>query len=182
MYRQELKVNKLRIPVLIGTDGETKRKLEKKTNTEIIIDSEEGDVIISSEDSLNVYDAKQIVTAINRGFNPDIALKLLQDDYIFELIDITDFTGKHKKKMIRMKGRIIGADGKARKLVEEYTDTSISVFGKTAGVIGHPEGVNLAKRALEGLLSGSPHGKIYAWLERQRKKLKLGMFVEAQDL
>ena len=136
MYRQELKVNKLRIPVLIGTDGETKRKLEEKTNTEIIIDSEEGDVDIEGEDSLNLLTAQNIVRAIGRGFNPEIAFDLLNENNHFESLDIEEYVGDSKSKLTRIRARVIGEGGTARKTIEDLTCTSVSVYGKTISIIG----------------------------------------------
>ena len=79
----EIKIAKERIAILIGKKGEIKRKIARLTNTKIKVDSKEGDVIITGEDGLGVYAAKQIVQAIARGFNPDKALSLLDDENIF---------------------------------------------------------------------------------------------------
>lgn len=176
MYQQELKIPKDRVGVLIGVKGEVKGQIEGKFGVKIDVDSKMGDVIISGEDSVNVYSAKNIVKAIGRGFAPEVAMQLEREDYMFDLIDITDYVGKSKKGMERLKGRMIGSEGKARKMIEMITETRISVYGKTVGIIGEIEGATIARRAVDMLLSGSPHGNVYKWLENQKRELKKRMF------
>lgn len=166
----ELKVPKERIAVLIGDKGKTKRGLEKKGGVKIKIDSEEGDVVVSSEDSLKAYNVLQVLKAIARGFNPKIAELLLKENYILDIIQVKEYSGKNKKKQKRLKGRIIGADGKARKVIESITDTHLSVYGKTVSIIGEAEGVELAGRAVESILSGAPHGPIFKSLEERKRE------------
>ncbi len=71
--------------------------------------------------------------------------------------------------MKRLKGRVIGEGGRSRKTIEELTGSYISIYGKTICIIGEPEGAPNARRAVESLLKGSPHGNVYKWLEKQRK-------------
>jgi len=114
---------------------------------------------------------REIIHAIGRGFNPQIAKLLLKQDYVFELVNMNDFI-KTKNDLIRLRGRVIGTDGKTRALIEELTETYVSVYGKTVGIIGEAENVPIAKRAIESLLRGSPHSNVYKWLEKQRRDLK----------
>ena len=174
-FTAELKIPKERIAVLIGKEGEIKAEIEEKTNTKLDIDSKEGDVFIKGSDGLNIYDAKEVVQAIARGFNPQISMQLLKGDYILEVISLKDFAGT-KNSMQRLKGRIIGSEGKSRKTIEELTDTHISVYGKTIGIIGRPENVTYAKQAVVKLLSGSPHSGVFRALEKKRKVIKQSKF------
>lgn len=165
---EQLKIPKERIACLIGSKGKDKFLIEEKTNTKITVNSEEGDVIIEGE-SLDCFNCKKIVKAIARGFNPKKALLLLDESHYFELIDIEDYA-RSKNDLIRIKSRLIGAQGKAWKLIERLTNTYISVYGKTVGIIGLQEEVDLAKRAIINLLQGSKHGNVYAYIERNKKK------------
>lgn len=172
-FSYEIKIPKERIAVLIGTKGETKRKLEKNTKTSIDVDSSEGVATISGEDGLQLMTTKDIVQAIARGFNPDVALLLLKSDYLFELINLNDLS-RNKNDMERIRGRIIGAKGKSRELIEEMTETYIVVYGKTVGIIGDLEKVAIAKRAIGKIIEGSPHSSVFKWLEKQRKLSNIG--------
>ena len=170
-YSYELKVPKNRVAVIIGKGGTVKKDIEEATATKLTIDSNEGDVFVSGEDALGLYTAREIIRAIGRGFNPEIARLLLKPDYIFEVVDLREFVAK-KDAMLRLKGRVIGKEGKSRRLIEELTECNISVFGKTISIIGEPESAASARHAVESLLRGATHANVYKWLERRRREMK----------
>lgn len=170
-YSYELKVPKNRVAVIIGKEGGVKKEIEESTSTKLNIDSKEGDIFVSGEDALGLYTAREIIKAIGRGFNPDVAKLLLKQDYIFEVVDLGEYV-KSKEAMVRLKGRVIGKEGKSRRLIEELTESSISVFGKTISIIGQPESAANARQAVESLLRGSTHANVYKWLEKRRRDLK----------
>jgi len=170
-YSYDLKVPKERLPIIIGTKGTIKRKIEKETGTILEVDSVEGVITVTGDDGLKLMIAREIIKAIARGFNPDLAFLLLKPDYSFELIELKDIA-RNKNDMMRLKGRIIGEGGKSRRTIEDLTETYISVYGKTLAVIGEVGGVTLCKRALSMLIQGSPHSSVYTFLEKQRRKMK----------
>lgn len=135
-------------------------------------------MFVSGEDALGLYTAREIIKAIGRGFNPEIAKQLLKSDYVFEVVDLSEFAGKSKEAMIRLKGRVIGKEGKSRRLIEELAECSISVFGKTISIIGTPESAYSAKHAVEALLRGSTHANVYKWLEKRRRETKRKAIME----
>ena len=171
-YVYELKIPQDRVAVLIGKEGSVKKDLEEATKTKIKIDSQEGDVFISGDDALGLYSAREVIKAIGRGFNPDVALLLLKPDYCFEVIDIKDYAGKSKDTIIRLKGRVIGSEGKSRKLIEELTECYVCVYGKTIAIVGEPEKAQIARQAVEYLLKGSTHSSVYKFLEKKRRDIK----------
>ena len=164
----EIKIPKARVAVLIGKKGEVKKKIEKLGKVKLNI-SKDGYVIIKGE-GLDCYLAIQVIRAIGRGFNPNIALDLLKENYLLDIINIKDYTGKSEKKFIRIKGRLIGKKGKAWKKIEEKTDTKISIYGKTIAIIGKIDNVYVVRRAFERLLRGAPHGKVYKFIDLELKK------------
>lgn len=170
-FSYDLKIPKDRVGVLIGKEGITKRKLERETECKIDIDSKEGEVFIFGTDGLKLFVAKNIIVAIARGFNPEVASQLLKPDYNFELIDLNDFA--RKDQHLRLKGRVIGKEGKSRSLIEMMTNTQVCVYGKTVGIIGRVEYVDAAKRACTSLLEGATHASVYKWLEKKRRELKI---------
>ncbi|MCK4670398.1 MAG: RNA-processing protein [Nanoarchaeota archaeon] len=176
-FQTELKIPRERIAVLIGKDGEIKKELEDRTDTKIEVDSRDGDIYIRGTDGLHIFDAKEVVAAVGRGFNPKIAFFLLKGDYVFEIINIKDFATS-KNASARLKGRVIGTEGKTRKLLEEVTESYISVYGKTVSIIGQPESANMAKQAVTNLLRGAQHTTVYRWLEKRRRSIKQREFME----
>ena len=169
-FAYDLKIPKERIAVLIGKEGNTKAEIESATNSRINIDSKEGEVRITGEDSLGLFTAKEVIKAIARGFNPEVAKLLLKPDYSFVMINIQDFAGS-KNSMQRLKGRVIGKEGKSRKVIEDLTETYIAVYGKTISVVGEIKNVQLAIGAIESLLEGNTHASVYKWLEKKRREL-----------
>ncbi len=171
-FAYELKIPKERVAVLIGKKGELKKQLEKSTKTRIKVDSGEGDVTISGKDPLLLYSCREIVRAIGRGFNPEIAMQLLKQDYGMEFINLKEYA-KTPKELERLRGRVIGEGGKSRRTIEDLTFTNISVYGKTIGIIGRLDHIANARKAVEALLSGRKHGTVYKFLERRRKEMRL---------
>ncbi len=172
-FSYELKIPEERVGVLVGTEGKSKKEIEVQTKTKLVI-SKEGDVAITGEDAILLYTAREIVRAIGRGFNPKIALQLLKADYAFEIIDLSIMTGKNKNMMERLKGRVIGTGGKSREEIERLTDTYISVYGKTVGIIGEVAQVSVAREALAMLIQGAMHKTVYRYLEKKKKEQLLG--------
>ncbi len=167
----DLKITKDRIAVLIGPKGQTKVELEKETSCRIQVDSEEGDVTITGKDAVILFALREVIKAISRGFNPDLAKQLLKQDAVLEVISLNDYS-KQKNQQQRLKGRVIGLEGKSRNTIESLTGCYISVYGKTISLIGSMDTIGTAKRAVEMLLAGSQHAAVYKWLERQRKNMR----------
>jgi len=91
----------------------------------------------------------------------------LEDDYGLEIIDLGDMI-KSKNRMIVIKGRVIGKGGKTKKMIEKYTDTKISVQGKTISILGRWNKINVSKEAVLMIVNGSNHSTLYRWLELQK--------------
>jgi ribosomal RNA assembly protein len=170
----------LRIPMdrvgsLIGKGGETKKMIEDRTKTAIKIDPE-GEVRIynrGSQDPLIVMKVTDLIRAVGRGFSPERALRLLDDDEYFEVIDIRDYVGKKSSHVIRMRARIIGTNGKTRKLIEDLTGAFISIYGSSVSIIGNSIQMPIARSAVDMLLRGSEHSTVYKYMERQRGRLRI---------
>ncbi|MCF7862239.1 KH domain-containing protein [Candidatus Woesearchaeota archaeon] len=171
-FSYEVKIPKERVAILIGKNGEVKEKIETETKTKIKINSDDGDVFIVGTDAIYLFCVREIIKAIGRGFNPEIALLLLKSDYALEIIRLVDYN-RHKNHMLRLKGRVIGTRGKSRKYIESMTDTYVSVYGKTICILGRNENVLICKRAIESLLEGSPHSSVFKWLEKQQRELSI---------
>lgn len=180
-YSYVLKIPKERIAVLIGKNGETKKDLEEATSIEIDVDSQEGEITMTGDDAIKLYTSREVIKAIARGFNPEVAKNLLKQDYIYEQISIKDFV-KNENHLHRLKGRVIGTEGKSRQMIEDLSEANVSVYGKTIGIIGLSENVDTARRAIEALLTGSPHSNVYKWLEKQKRILKTQEFESKENI
>lgn len=166
-----------RVGVLIGPEGKTKKMIEESTGVTLQIDSEMGEVTIIPKEEEVVKGhvglaARDIVKAIARGFSPERAMALKNDDMYFTLIDIRDYIGKNQKHVKRIRGRLIGTNGKTRRIIEELSGAEMSVYGNTVGLIGDLLSMDASKRAVEMILEGSEHKAVYKFLEGQRREMK----------
>ena len=156
-----VKIPEDRLSVLIGRRGSVKREIQKLTKTKIDI---QDDVTIDG-DSIDVLTAENVVKAIGRGFSPEIALLLCNEENTIEIIPLP----KERKELNRMKSRLIGTKGKSRRNIETLTRTNISVFGKTVSIIGRYENVSMATDALTKIIDGATHSFVYRYLEERQK-------------
>ncbi|MCL2607459.1 MAG: KH domain-containing protein [Methanomassiliicoccaceae archaeon] len=164
-----------RVGTLIGSKGETKRMLIRTAGVKIEIDGE-GEVIIyddNAKDPLMVLKLMDVIRAVGRGFSPERAMKLFEDDEYFEVIDLKEFVGSRTNQLSRIRGRIIGQNGKTRTLIEDLAGVSMSIYGNTVALIGSSVGLPVAKHAIEMLLNGSEHSTVYRYLEGQRPRLRI---------
>lgn len=172
-----LKIPRERVGVLVGPDGRTKKNIEDRLSVELEIDSDAGDVAIKlsekSTDPSLLFKAKDVITALGRGFSPEHAFRLIRDEEaLLDMIDLRAVFGKSEADIKRVKGRIIGMNGKTRQIIEELTDTNVAVYGHTVSVIGTIDQVQVAREAIEMLVKGSMHGTVYRFLHRKRSELK----------
>ena len=174
---QEVKISGSRVGVLIGKAGATKKELETKTHTTITVDSKEGLVKVEAtdENTIPLLRAVEIINAINRGFSPERAFEMIEDeDLLLDVIDLSAMADG-PNQLDRLRGRIIGKDGRAREQIEDMTDVEISVFGKTVALIGYPEQLKTARAAVDMLIEGVPHENVFAFLDRKKKEAKQDM-------
>jgi ribosomal RNA assembly protein len=170
MVTQRVKIPQDRIGVLIGHNGFVKEDIERKSECAITVDSTDGEVCVESiegGDPLKMLKVTEVIKAIGRGFSPENAFALLADD--FPLLEVISLSHLSPKTLTRVKGRIIGRNGKTRRILEELANVKISVYGKTISVIGDAERIRTAHDAIELLIQGSSHSSVYSFLERKRR-------------
>ena len=167
-----IKIPQDRIGAVIGPKGSVKELIERKSTAKLDINSESGTVeVIQGDDPIASMRAADVVQAIGRGFNPNKAIEFLDDDMLMlEIMDLSQVAGT-PKELLRLKGRIIGKGGKTREIAEKMIGVKISIYGKTASVIGHPDQNHIVRTAIEMLINGSNHGSVYSFLEKKRNEL-----------
>jgi ribosomal RNA assembly protein len=165
-----VRIPKERVGALIGSGGETKQKLQQLAGVKISVDSETGEVELQgkAENAENFYNAVNVVKAIGRGFSPQNAMLLLGQDFLLDVIKVSDIVSGGEKTIKTRKGRVIGRHGKAREIIERETDSKIAVFGKTVAIIAKPEEMPVVRKAVEMLLQGAEHSTIFRFLQKKR--------------
>lgn len=172
-----VKIPRERIGALIGPDGRVKERIEEKLSVSLSVSSQTGDVSISlkptTQDPSALFRAREVITAVGRGFSPEHSFRLLnEEDAVLEVIDLREIVGKSQSDQKRLKGRVIGKEGKTRRIIEELTEAHISVYGHTVAVIGDMDQAEVAREAVWMLIRGSQHRTVYRYLHKKRKELK----------
>jgi len=164
-----------RIAVLIGEKGSTKKLIEQLAGVRLNIDSKSGDVeVVHVSDPLRAMRTMDVVKAIGRGFNPERAIELLDDDMLYlDSVDISEVASSQKAQR-RVAGRIIGKKGRMREAIESTTHVALSVYGKSVSMIGYLDQIRIAKAAVGMLLGGAPHSAVYRFLEKKRSEIERG--------
>lgn len=165
-----------RVGAVVGKNGETLKKIMEETKTKITVDSVNGVAVIEpASPNTSPYDimkAQDVIKAIGYGFSPERAFRLLDEDTVLIVIDLTQYVKDSENHLVRVKGRIIGENGKARKNIEEMTDTYISIYGNYVAIIGNYENANIAREAIMMLIEGRQHSTVYKYIERLMRQIK----------
>lgn len=172
-----VRIPRERVGVLIGPEGVTKKNIENKMGVELQVDSEAGGVTImlkeNSPDPSMIFRARDVITAIGRGFSPDHAFRLIRnEDAMLDIIDLRTVFGRSESDIKRIQGRIIGMNGKTRRIMEELTGADVAVYGHTVSIIGASDQAEVAREAIQMLVRGSLHSTVYRFLHRKRRDLK----------
>ncbi len=182
-YDKTIRIPLERVAALIGKKGESKKHLEETCHVSLDIKSESGEVLVKSTsvEESDPFKATSVVEAVGRGFSPQRALRLLDPETTLEVLDLRDYAGKSENSLERIRGRIIGLDGKSRRTIEELTKSYISVYGRTVAIIGDVGEAKLAKDAVDMLASGSRHRSVFNMLQRARTKKKMDRMLLWED-
>ncbi|MDR0372422.1 MAG: KH domain-containing protein [Nitrososphaerota archaeon] len=171
-----VRIPKERVGILIGPEGKTKQYIEDKLCVKLDVDTD-GSITLTllekAPDPSVLLKAKDVVTAIGRGFTPETACRLIRnEDDIYDMVDLRLIFGRNESDIKRIKGRIIGTDGKTRKLIEELSEADVVVYGHTIGIIGSFEQADTARNAVQMIIDGCQHQTVYKYLQRKRTEMK----------
>ncbi len=159
-YEENVAFDEKRAAIIIGSNGETKAKIEKETNTTLEINK--GVVKIKGKDYSDIEVAANIISAISTGFAPRNAIKLKDPDVFLTQIP---FKHKNKNRQKVIAGRIIGKQGKIRKKIEYLCDVALLIDISKVYLIGSVKNTDLAKNAIERIINGSKHNAVINWLQ-----------------
>lgn len=147
------------------------RQLLKKLEELAEVHVDVRDVVtFEADDSIMGMRVKQVLTAFGRGFDMDEALNLLDEEQELCLVEITDYA-RSQNRLTDLKGRVIGREGKSKNVIERFTGTRIVVQGKTVGIIGRWQQVQVAREAVCMLLDGRQHGTVFRYVEENVVKI-----------
>ncbi len=154
---------------LLKEDRKMRALLEKICDCSVSVGSDEFVEIRGTPYAEFV--AKNIIFAFGRGFNVEVARLLLNEEYYFSSIDLKEVLGG-EKKVSRIKARIIGEDGRAKRYIEGVSAVKMSVYGYTVSFIGNTNEINEAETAVNTLIEGGTHKLAYLRMEAAHRKNK----------
>lgn len=141
----------------------SKGNLERELNVAIEIKGKEVSISGKPEEE---YIAEKIIEALDFGFPFSDALKIKKEDIMFEILNIKACATN--KNFERIRGRIIGKEGKALRTISNLGDCNIELSGNKLGIIGNAENIRAVEEACKLLIKGSKHANVYAYLEKHR--------------
>lgn len=149
---------------------ETLSKLSDETGADIQFNEEDQNIQVEHAESVKEIDVLNVLKAIFMGFSYTVAINLFREPMTrFELINIKDKT-RNYKEFKRQKGRVIGENGKAKRVMSDLTDASIEVHNDKVGIVGDMNDAMKAREAVMKILNGSPHSHVYNSLEKYKRK------------
>lgn len=166
-----LKIPLDRVGPLIGKNGRVKKEIETLTGTLLYIDSKDGTIAISPsenmKDPFGVSRTYDIINSIGKGFAPETAFKLNDDDFYLEVIELESYVDASKKELDKQTRKIIGKKGIVINNISKMTDISIKIYNNEISLIGNFENVMMGKKAIVMLLNGSKLRSVYDFLKNK---------------
>jgi len=144
-----------------------KKQLEKELDVKI---TNRGKEVYVEGKAVDEYDAGQIIDALNFGFPFSHAMSIRRDEFLFEIINIKDHT--RRKDLVRIRGRIIGTEGRAKKTIENLTNSIIVINQNQIAIIVNALHLDVAIQAIISILQGAKHANVFTYLEKQNAGIK----------
>ncbi len=129
-----------------------------------------GNELAIEGDPLNEYEASLVIKAFARGFDFEVACKLLHEDMFFESRDLKAVF-KKEAQITRIKARIIGREGKTKNYIQEVSGVDLVIYGDTVSLIGKVDDIKTALSAIDILIDGGTHNAAYTVMEKTRRRL-----------
>jgi len=167
-----ISVQQVLIPVKrakLLSDKKLLESIEKRLSCKIHVE-EENQVVIEGE-AYEEYNAKNIISAFGRGFDINQAYSLLSEEYFFTPINLKELF-RNKDQLMRIKGRIIGENGKTKEYIESVSGAKMCIYESTVSLIGTIDQIKIANVAINILLEGGTHKKAYRVMEKARRELR----------
>lgn len=111
---------------------------------------------------------REMARAVALGFTPQQALMLEDDEYVLAVVDLKEYTDK-PNHLRRIKGRIIGEEGRAKHTIEQLAEVSMVVGDHYVAILGKLGDVEIAKRAVEMLIEGKKHSTVYKYIQEAKR-------------
>lgn len=142
-----------------------KKRLESELGVKI---TNRGKEVFIEGNAENEHIAEKVIDALEIGFPFSVAILIKEHDFLFEILNIKDYT--RRKDFGRIRARIIGKKGKTLKTLCGLTKCYFEMQDNCVGIIGPAEWIKNAQEAIISLVKGSKQANVYAYLEKHQFK------------
>ncbi len=149
-----------------------KKKLEAQLNVKVFAKEKEIFVVGNAEDE---FIAEKVVEALLFGFPLEVALLIKNEDFLFQILNIKEYT--HRKDLETIRARIIGKEGRTLRTLAQLTDCHFELKGNNLGIIGAADYIKNSQEAAIAIIQGSKQANVYNFLEKHQVEpiLDLGL-------
>lgn len=140
-----------------------KKRLERQLKIKITNRGKEVTIEGTPE---NEFIAEKILDAIDFGFPLSHALSILNEEFVFEIINIKNYT--KRKDLTRIKARIIGTQGKTLQTLCNLTKCYFELKDNEIGIISSAELIKNTTDAIISIIKGSKQSNVYSKLEKNQ--------------
>ncbi len=140
-----------------------RKRLEKKLKVKI---TNRGKEVSVSGDAPEEEIAREVLSALNFGFPFSVALLIKEQDFVFEVLNIKNYT--HSKNLRRIRARIIGRDGTVLKTLSQLTEGYFELKDNRLGIIADAKNIEESINAAISIIRGAKQAKVYGFLERHK--------------
>lgn len=158
---------------VLGKDEKNICGLRKRLDLKIDVmrqNDDSADMILTGNNAMQEYILNEILEALASGFDLKTALLLEDEEFVFKKINLRTYAKGSRLGVVR--GRIVGAQGKSKKVIQDLTNCFISLSDNYVAIIGRAESIELASKAIESLIRGTKHANVFKFLEKSRGTLK----------
>jgi ribosomal RNA assembly protein len=162
MYTYEFDVSDIKVNEL--------EKLLKERN--IKYNKNKNKIIVYYEDFYFLYKFDKFVRGLKAGFDIKKLLNILDNDWDILEIDLKLIFEKKINHIIRIKGRIIGEEGKVLEELKKRTNADIIIKDKYIYILGDNVSLQSAYEGIKRIIKGEKHGTVFNYLDKYIKDLK----------
>lgn len=159
MSTEEVMYPQYREKYMIQTEKYIVKALEGK-NLSCMVDVSKRTICVSTNrrtrDPFIFIKGVNFVKLVSRGVEVAEAMKILEDEYFCEVVDIKSMV-KCKERFERRRERLIGPSGVTLKAIRMLTGCHVLVQGKTVSVIGGYRGVEEVKKTVVECMNNVLH-------------------------
>jgi len=145
-----------------------KKRLEEILKVKI---TNKGKEIFIQGEAEEEYIAEKVIDALNFGFPFSTTILIKKEDFIFEILNIKDYT--KRKDLKRIKARIIGTKGKTLKTLNQLTNCHFELNDNHLGIIAPPEDLETGHEAIISIIKGSKQSNVYGFAKRSKERKSL---------